>query len=554
MVSREKRFYHILLPLITLLVALFLVFYLFYLTVVKGENQNPYDNPKVATRVVRGTITDRNGKILAIERPYYQLVFLLNSVKDIEQAASLVSPIIKISTQQIVENSKKFSSYYLVKKELTQSEFEQLSKLKIEGLLLEKKYGRYYPQHYHATHIIGFTNSENRGLEGLEYLYDDLLYPIPRLDESVTYGNNITLTLDLDLQYLLDQQVVAIDQQHITDAIAAIILDAQTSEILASSSFPWYDLNNYGSATEQQRVNRVFSSMYEPGSVFKIYSLASELENNENLENFYCDGSYTFTTPSNQNVTINCVSAHGEIDPQKMLAVSCNGAVAHWALQTDNQQFYQTLKDFGFGQRLGKDLVGLTKGSLRELENWSFRSKPTISFGQEIGITFLQIANAATVFTTGGSLMESYIVKEVKDPSGKVIIQNSPTVLKERVISPSVVLTVIEGMIDATKNEGTAIHSSVAGVTVAAKTGTAQIASSSGGYAPGEFLASTIAIVPAENPKYIIYMGAINPSGTTIWGSNITAPAIGALIEDMVRQGKLYSTVSEHINLSLDSD
>lgn len=553
MVSREKRTYYFLLPFITAIIAILLFSFLFYLTVLSKAQKEKYNNPIVASKVVRGMITDRNGKIFAIETPYYSCALLLREINSLEKTAQLIAPIVKLDANHIINEASKNQLYYLVKRQLTHQEYEELKKLSLKGLLLEKKYGRSYPQHYHASQIIGFTDDQNQGLEGLERTLNNYLSPYPKLNETITYGSNVQLTLDLDLQYLLDQEVVDIDNKHKVDSVVALILDAKSGEILASSSFPFFDSNYYNQATSDTYQNKTINLSYEPGSVFKVFSLAAELTNGNisNLEEFYCDGSYTFSMPNNTTATINCVSAHGLVDFEKMLALSCNGAVAHWSLTLDDKTFYETLNNFGFGKRVQDELSGEARGIFNHYSSWSNRSKPTISFGQEIAVTALQIASAATAFTNNGDLLTPYIIKEIREADGNVIYQNEKTIAYKSLIEPYVAQVVLDGMHQATLKEGTAIYSNVEGINVASKTGTAQIAdsSSASGYHNYKFLASTLTVVPYEDPKYIIYMGALNPTGSTIWGSNITSPAIGSLIANMIRQGKLYSQLSNIITL-----
>ncbi|MFA5513405.1 MAG: penicillin-binding protein 2 [Sphaerochaetaceae bacterium] len=552
MVSREKHTYYILLPLITAIIGLIIFSYLLYLTLFSKSQKEKYENPVVASRVLRGTIYDRNGKIIAIETPYYSCALLLRETQDLNKSAQIIGSIVNLDPAFIVREASKNQLYYQVKRRLSYQEHEQLKNINLKGMVLEKRYGRSYPQHYHGGQVVGFTDGENQGIEGLERVLNSYLSPYPNLNESITYGSDVYLTLDLDLQYLLDQEVINIDKEHKTETIVALILDAKTGEILASSSFPFFDPNYFNQSSVDTYQNRVISTMYEPGSVFKVFSLGAVLSNgnNNNLQDFYCDGSYTFSM-GNTDATINCVSAHGLVDFEKMLAVSCNGAVAHWALNTNDKQFYSVLSSFGFGKKVQNELSGESSGILKHYDSWSARSKSTIAFGQEVGVTALQIASGATVFANEGDLLHPYIIKEIRDSNGNTVLKNERKVAFENVLENSVVQTVLDGMHKATLAGGTAIYSSVEGLNVASKTGTAQIADlNAPGYSGFKFLASTLSLVPYENPKYVIYMGALNPSGSTIWGSNITSPAIGSLIANMIRQGKLQSQLSEIIVLN----
>lgn len=515
-----------------------------------------YKNPQVASRVVRGTIYDREGRILAIEIPYYNCALLLREVGDLGAVANSLGRVLSISPQTIVENASKNTTYYLVKSKLSPNEVTEVKNLKLKGVSLEKEYGRFYPQHYHASNLLGFTNRESVGLEGLEYSLNTLLLPHPRLNEEVTFGSDLYLTIDLDLQYLLDEQAVAIDALHHPDEISAIIMEAKTGAILALTNFPWYDPNEFSTSNPAMRQNRVVSTLFEPGSVFKIFSLAAILEAHQATldEPFDCDGTYTYTTESGSKVVVNCTSPHGIVDPKGMLKYSCNGAVAHWALQTDSNLFRESLADFGFNTKWELPLPGVSKGNLKEVSTFSGRSKPTISFGQEVGVNALQLVTAATALANNGNLYTPYLIDKVVASDG-TIEKRAPLVAKEGIISAETAQLVLAGMVEATELGGTATRSAVKGVEVASKTGTAQIIDpESGTYDSSAFLASTLSIFPADNPAYIIFIGVKNPKGATIWGANIASPAIASIIESMVSQGKIISTVSERVTLAGQPD
>lgn len=556
MVSREKRAIPRILPIVTVVVAVVIIIRIIWLMGTPNQQETAYTNPPVAQRVIRGSIVDRHGTLIAVEVPYYSCALILSEIEDLAATAAVLGPIIDRSSDSIVTQAQQRVSYYLAKRRLSDAEHEQLIEMIAQGALkgvrIEKRYGRNYPQHYHGAQVIGFTNTENRGIEGLELALEQFLLPYPELNEQVTRGADIELTIDMNLQYLLDEQAVAIDREHYPDSVVGIIMGAKSGEILAATTFPWYNPNAYQLSEPEQRMNKVVSSRYEPGSVFKVFSLASELQAREAQfdEVFHCDGSYTFTTPTGTPVTIGCVSAHGSVNVQQMLQYSCNGAVAHWALQTDDHAFRETLEAFGFSRTWETGMPGAISGLLSPVDSWSNRSKATISFGQELAVTPLQIAVAATALATGGDVMSPYVVKSIRSHNNEVLLENIPHVAQASIIDEEVSRTILGGMELATQSGGTATRSAVPGVRVGAKTGTAQIADpETGSYGPDTFLASTLAIVPIEDPEYIIYIGVENPRGATIWGSNIAAPAIGSIITDMVRQGRIPSDVMETISL-----
>jgi len=557
MVSREKHGIHRFFFLLTAVFAIGLLGRIVLLLFNDDSDSiSSYHDPIVSQQVVRGTITDRNGRILAMETPYFSCAILLKETGDLMKTATIVGDVLGMTVEEVLALTSGRSSYALIKRRLSDAQYATLkdliAKRKVEGIVLEKRYGRTYPQQFHAAQIIGFTNTENQGLEGLELAYDLELSPYPLLADTTTYGADIQLTLDMDLQFLLDAQAVEIDNLHHGDYVLGIILGAKTGEILAATTFPWYDPNSYSTSTPQQRQNRLITYMYEPGSVFKIFSLAAEMAVGEAdfSEPFECDGSYTFTMEGGRTTTINCVTAHGTVTPSTMIAKSCNGAVAHWALQTSDVTFYDHLRKMGFGSVWDIGLKGSIGGMLPKTGSWSGRTKATLAFGQELGVTALQMAVAATMLTNGGSVLQPQLIRSITSHDGDRLYESKPTIAIEGLITADIATKIVSYMVEATKTGGTAIHTAVKGISVASKTGTAQILDpDTNSYKDGTFLASTLSIVPAEDPQYIIYIAVANPKGATIWGSNIAAPAIRSIIQDMVRQGKLKNANQQTITL-----
>jgi cell division protein FtsI (penicillin-binding protein 3) len=211
-------------------------------------------------------------------------------------------------------------------------------------------------------------------------------------------------------------------------------------------------------------------------------------------------------------------------------------------MQTDEDLFYSLLNRFGFNRSYDIALPSRTRSYIADPSSWSGRSEATISFGQELSTTALHIATAATAFTNGGELLQPHLILQRNEANGGPITYRRERTAIERVISREVANSLLLAMEEATKSGGTARSVAVGGVRVGAKTGTSQILNpETNSYEDGTVLASTLAIVPLDNPKYIIYVAAGNPKGDTQWGSNIAAPAIGKIIESLVSQGKVVS-------------
>jgi cell division protein FtsI (penicillin-binding protein 3) len=507
-----------------------------------------YEDPVVAQRVVRGTIYDRNGKILAIQTPYWGVYLHLNAIQDLKKISEFLAPYVQMTPQQIQEKASHYTTYAQIKEKIDDRMVEPLLKAvdenKLRGQInVEKRLGRTYPAQFHASQTLGFINTDQEGIEGIELSQESVLNPYPRLGETTTYGQDIQLTLDLDIQYALDVQLQSISEIHDPDYAIALVLDAKNGDILGMSSYPWYDVNKLSTSTAQERLNHAVNFLYEPGSVFKLFSLASVLKNGQAKvdELFDCDGSYSFMA-GNSKVTINCTSAHGKVDPVTMIAKSCNGAIVHWAMQTDPEAFYSVLKDFGFTSSYDIGLPSKAKGQIAPPSAWSGRSEATIAFGQELLTTALHLAVAATALGPSGELLQPHLILSRTDPVTKqVTYQRSRTVISQ-LLNPEVTAIIRKGMHAATQEGGTGTLAQVEGIDMGIKTGTAQLLNpQTNSYEDGTVLASSLALVPIDNPRYIIYVAAGNPKGASIWGSNIAGPAIKSIVQTLVSQGKLVT-------------
>lgn len=543
--------------IITIMTCLLLLVHIGSIIVSGGPSASSYRNPEVADQVIRGSIYDRKGRLLAVEVPYWSCAFLHSYIPDMKVAAEVVAPYLSLTVDEILAMAGRNTTYTLLARKVPDAVLDGLrsaiSKAGLgHGILLEKKYGREYPATFHAAQVTGFTDTENRGLEGMELFQDDFLSPYPELSEDITHGGDVYLTLDMDIQYLLDVNIQNIADEHMPDYVFGIIMDSRTGEILASASYPWYDANRYNLSTESERNNRVISYMYEPGSVFKVFSLAAVMDIGQaDIETPFDEtGTYTFTMSNGETATIRSTSSRGLIGPAEFIKYSTNGAIAHWSLQTDSTQFRQKLLDFGFGQSWDTGQRGVIPGLLAPVSSWSGRSKPTIAFGQEIGVSALQMATAATVFANDGVLLAPHIIMKKTAADGMTVYQADREEVRT-VLSPGISEKILSYMVGATEPGGTAIHAAVDGIKVAAKTGTAQIINpETNTYTDGSVLASTLALVPAENPKYILYIAAANPTGRTIWGSNIAAPALSNIISGLISQGKLFTDSARVIPVS----
>jgi cell division protein FtsI (penicillin-binding protein 3) len=556
--SSEKKLAHYLLIAATFVFALYVIIRFAFL-MIPGEAEG-YEQPLGNTQVRRGTIYDRTGAVLAVEVPYYSCALMIEETDDVQSLLRTLSTIIGTPLEQLQAAVEGKNRYALLKRRLSQTEKEIIERgiedRTLSGLVIEKRHGRVYPHTYHASSVIGFTNIDNEGMAGVEYQFDRLLSPLPDPQRRPTAGSDIYLTIDHRIQFSADEHLAAMAQEHMVDSAVMIVADAHTGELLAHSSYPWFDLNAYNVSTPDQQRNRIISDMYEPGSVFKIFSLASVLRagqaDTEQL--FLCDGSYTFTMPNGNSTTINCLTPHGEVGPEEMLKYSCNGAISYYALETADDAFHQGLADLGFGKPTGIQLPGESSGVLRPPELWSGRSKPTISFGQEIAVTPIQIIQAATALANGGQMLKPRIIAATADPyTGEKVYTD--TQLIGEVLPEEIADDVLRMTHAASLPGGTATRVRREGIETGAKTGTSQVLDlETNSYSSDHVIASTIAFFPLDNPRYIVYVSADNPKSTSRYGSSVAAPVIKNLTDDLISMGLLTSDDSRVLYLSGEND
>ena len=489
--------------------------------------------------IERGLILDRNGRILAIQTRLNSVTAWMPSIKDKKKTARILAEGLGLNASDILENFNKRSGFLYIKRKITPTESKSIEKMindgDLPGITLEPEYGRNYPERQLTAHLTGFTGIDNIGLDGIELMYNDILSPQPDADQETTYGNQIFLTIDLNIQYMAEKLAREAYKKYNADDVMILMMDAKTGEFLAYTSIPEFDPNTFTTASESDKENRPVTYAYEPGSVFKIFSLASMMEIGGITRNshFYCNGKYEKQFPD-ETVVINCLGIHGDVTPQTIIQYSCNSGAAYASETVSILDFYLKLSDFGFGSRTGLPLPGETIGILKKPENWSGRTKPTIAIGQEISVSAVQMITAATAISNGGTLLKPHIIKKIVSPEGKLIREVVRTPVRN-VIGSSVAQAILEDMETATRPTGTARRLQIEGLRISAKTGTAQrIDPETGKYSKNAFVASTMAILPTNDPRVIIYAVIDNPKGPEFYGGRIVTPMVKELVEEIV--------------------
>ena len=514
-----------------ILVLAILLFYIVFSYGKLSVKKVPVFTPP-AENVERGTILDRNGKTLAVQTNFYHLCATPSVVKDKEKTAKVLAPALNLTKEEIMESFNTSPTFVYIKKKMDQSEYDEVSalieKYKIYGLRFEKIQGRTYPENALASQVIGFMGDAGTGLSGIEYSFQSLLSPEYK-PNSDNRGQDIYLTIDANLQYKLEK--IASDAMENTQAESLMLIAAQakTGEILSYISLPAANLNTYPSSSTAEKKDLPAVHAYEPGSVFKLFSVASFIDSGciSETETFFCDGVFDVRTTNGERVRITCLDRHGPLTARQALQFSCNDALAQMSQKIDSEHFLQRIRSFGFGKKTGIELPGETKGSVKSTSDklWSGRSKPTISIGQEISVSAIQMVQALTSFTNDGTPVKLSLISHIDDKSGNTTYKHQIQYLHP-IISPSTAKYMLSCM-ETTAKKGTGTRALLGDVSIGVKTGTAQMLDpEKGGYSTEDFISNCVAVFPIDNPQIILYIVITKAKGETYAG-RIVAPVIG---------------------------
>jgi len=484
--------------------------------------------------IQRGSILDRNGKALAVPAAFYDFGASPQSIKNRELFANTVAPIIGESEKSVLSLIEKseHSSFVYIKKNIDSNTYSELKKVCAHNgfssvVKFDKLQGRVYPENELASQLIGFVGKEGTGLAGIEYSMEETLLPPQQEESSPVQGKNIYLTIDANLQSNLEKIANEAMEDTQAESIMLIAAEAKSGEVLSYISLPSANLNDFASASKTELKNKPASDSYEPGSVFKIFSVASFLDTGAitTKDIFLCDG--IFAKKSGREVIrITCLDHHGWETAREALKYSCNDALAQMSEKIDSEPFLAKLHQLGFGEKPGTEISGETPGVLRNPNDrlWSARSKPTIAIGQEITVSALQMVQAATAIANDGVPVQLSFISKITDNEGREEFVHAP-VYKDRVFQKSTTDYILECM-ETVATSGTGHRADLKDVSLGVKTGTAQMADpKTGAYSTTDFVSNCMAIFPIENPEIILYIVIEKAKGETYAG-RIVAPVI----------------------------
>lgn len=491
----------------------------------------------------RGYIYDRKGREIAISLEKDSLYIDPMMIKKKETIDKL-SNFVKVKYEDILGENERNRRFVWIQRKLDDSIAQQIKSLKLEGVGFVTEHVRYYPKGHLASHVVGFVNVDEEGIEGLEKLYDKYLKAEKgskivlrdatgkRLSDGNFWeirGNDIFLTIDEGLQYIVEKYLDETIRKWKASSATAIMMDPFTGEILALANRPNYNPNNIKLVKNMEHLrNRAITDLYEPGSTFKIVTAAAALEENIVKTSSKFDCSAGFIEVGGKK--IKDVHRHGVLTFEEVIQKSSNVGTIKIAMMLGKERLYGYIKKFGFGQKTEIDLPGEVSGYIRPPERWSGTSIGAIPIGQEVAVTALQVLRAYAVIANGGYLVKPFVVSEIRSPDGNIL--HKAVIKRERILSEQTALTMREILKKVTEQGGTAVTAKVDGNKVAGKTGTAQKYDPKlRRYSKDKFVSSFVGFIPAEAPKIALIVVVQDPVGGH-YGGTVAAPVFKAIADE----------------------
>jgi cell division protein FtsI/penicillin-binding protein 2 len=470
----------------------------------------------------RGTILDANNEVLAHNIPVKTIVADATHLNNRQAIVDLLSEELALSPAQIVEKFSTERRYIVIKRDVPEAKAialrEKLRAANLRGIYFEHDAVRLYPNGSMLCHVIGFTDFDQHGIQGVEASMEEYLHgqdgyrfiehnragqeivPYRGQERVPRDGYQVHLTVDLSLQNIVENEIDAAMEEYSPQKATIILMRPQTGEILAMANRPDFDLNLRSEAKPEEMKNRAIIDMMEPGSTFKIVAAAAAL-NERKLRpdsTIFCEnGLWNFGGSA-----LHDHRAFSYLSVRDVLVKSSNIGAAKLALSVGDQRFYEYIRRFGFGERTGIELPGEIGGLIRPPQAWSKISITRIPMGHEVGVTPLQMTLAMAVIANGGKLVTPRIIKSITTPEGKNVSSLSPVVLRQ-VISLETAREIGDALRGVVSDRGTAAAAAVPGFTIAGKTGTAQKVDPRGGYEQGKYVVSFAGYLPADHPEFV---------------------------------------------------
>jgi cell division protein FtsI (penicillin-binding protein 3) len=495
----------------------------------------------------RGAIFDRNMHPLAMSIPVDSAFAVPSELGDEQLAARLLSGVLGIPREVLEARLESSRSFVWIARKLPPEKKEAVEALNLKGVYFQKENQRIYPKRELASHVLGFVDLDEKGLGGIEYELDGQIRGksekiIVMADARQRWfdggeaqrerGASVVLTLDEKIQYIAERELAAAIARTHAIAGTVVVMNPNTGEILALANWPKFNPNAPNEAPAEARMNRAVTALYEPGSTFKLITLAAAFDQGITRpeEIFDCENGAVYVAGHR----IRDHKPFGLLNVADILAQSSDVGAIKIALRLGAPKFYDYIRAFGFGQATGVDMPGESKGILRRLENWSAVSIGSISMGQEVGVTPIQLISAVSAVANGGMLYKPHVIAQLRR-GDKVLPAEGPLAPAEpkKVIHPETAATLRQLMEGVVLN-GTGKLAHLDGWTSAGKTGSAQkIDPATGRYSPTHFIASFTGFAPISNPAVTILVSLDSPVGLHE-GGMVAAPVFKRIAEQVL--------------------
>ena len=545
-----------------------------YLTVIKGpelaEEAETQWKSEMNLTAMRGNIVDRNGSILVTSTNVYRIEVDMDTLKTyiedekttVEKVSSDLAEALGASYDDIYGKlSDEENKFIILSKGLEKDVIDKVKSLEIRGLVYYDEIERYYPNGNYLSQVLGIINSEGVGLTGLELQYDDYLSGLSGIriggvdaysndlpfvsgkQTNAINGKDIVTTIDENLQYYAELVANEGLETYKAKRVSITIMNPNNGEILAMASTPGYDPNdpyegyeNFEGDTENDKIqnmwrNSIVSDTYEPGSTFKIITMAAAMEEGliHDDDVFVCNGSKTFG-----DVNVHCwnLSGHGAQTAAEILKNSCNVGFMELGARLGAEKLNEYIKKLGFGSITGIDLPGEAEGIVKSTNSISDIDLATIAFGQTNTLNALQLLTAVNAVANGGNLIQPHIVKEIthKDSNGNTIVDKTiEGKTTENVLSEKTSATLRE-YLERTATQDAGAGTFVQGYDIGGKTGTAQkVDRETGSYSADKYIASMVAMTPVDDPQLTVYISVDEPSTGVYYGGQVASPLMKKL-------------------------
>jgi cell division protein FtsI (penicillin-binding protein 3) len=504
------------------------------------------------TQGKRGGIYDTAGRDLAVSIDVQSVAVCAPRIKNPEDIVQSLESILKIDGNDLIRRMESGKHFLWVKRCLSSKETDALRQLGLPGVSFVPEHSRLYPNRSLASQVIGFTGTDNSGLEGIEFFYDRELRGGTREDtvfrdalgrifdrtgkkefetEAAQYnGRNLVLTIDRTIQFITEKALEDAAATFSAKSGIAAVMDPETGAVLALAHFPFFNLNSFSRFDKELWRNRAVTDPFEPGSTLKIFIAAAALESGKFKASdvFYCEkGKYRIGSD-----TVHDTNPYGRLTLENIIKFSSNIGAVKVAEQLGPEPVYNMLRDFGFGEKTEIDCPGETAGTLSSYRRWSKIDAGAIAFGQGLSVSVTQLLRAVSAIANGGVLMKPYIVRAITDADHKPVEKIMPVRVR-RVISKETAQIVKNMMRGVLEEGGTGTAAALKGYTACGKTGTAQKIAENGEYAKGRYISSFIGFAPEENPRVAIAV-ILNEPQKDHYGGIVAAPAFRNIAQEIL--------------------